>query len=325
MAHEFESGISIGETSWHGLEDNQQEEIRTIREALVEAGMTWIVGTEPMYRLLSDGAPEVVPTGKFTVRLSDNSILGHVGPDYKVVQIYEGFAPLQSLIDCGYMDISTCMSLRKGQKVLMCFKIKGEAQEVLPGDAVEGYFLACQGFDGKTSLFYIHTPIRVVCMNTLGMAINLRGELTDGYTRKGISFSHTANVDKRIEALKENFQTLASEFTKTIEAYRQTTRTQVNPTKFFEALLGIDLRREEAKAKGEEESRKNTRLLTKLMECYETQPGANFGAGSGWQAYNAVTYFTDHVRGRDENRLDNALFNSSAALKQKALVLALAA
>jgi hypothetical protein len=118
---------------------------------------------------------------------------------------------------------------------------------------------------------------------------------------------------------------MAGEFSQTIDAYRTLARKDLHPRKFFETLLGIEQRRAEAEAAGEEESGMGKRVLERLLESYETQPGREFAPGTAWQAYNAVTYFVDHKRGRDENRQDNSLFGAGAAPKRKALELVLAA
>ena len=53
--------------------------------------------------------------------------------------------------------------------------------------------------------------------------------------------------------------------------------------------------------------------------CYdalEVQPGAEFAAGTWWQAFNSVTYYTDHLQGRNsENRLHNQWFGYNQAKK----------
>lgn len=324
MAHEFETGLTVGDKSWHGLETNTQTEVATVVEALVMAGLDWIVDLQPIYRLLSDGTPVKVP-GAATVRTKDNTTLGVVGEDYRVVQNGDAFRPLQSLIDSGYMKIATAGSLRKGARVYMSCKLNAEAAEVFPGDLVEGYFLAYAGHDGRTRLSYKHTATRVVCANTLGIASRGDDSKDEGYSKSGIFFNHNSGINKQIEILQEQFGKMAGEFKSAVEMYRSMGRRQMDPVPFFEKLLGIEERRIAALAAGEEESGRGRFTMQKLLEAYETQPGKEFAAGTGWQAYNAVTYWVDHQRGRDENRKDNSLFGIGARIKNEALQLALAA
>jgi hypothetical protein len=56
------------------------------------------------------------------------------------------------------------------------------------------------------------------------------------------------------------------------------------------------------------------------LELVESQPGANFAPGSWWNAYNAVSYMTDHVMGRNqESRLTSAWYGLNKSTKVKAL------
>ena len=63
-----------------------------------------------------------------------------------------------------------------------------------------------------------------------------------------------------------------------------------------------------------------TNNAKRCMELVESQPGAEYAEGSWWQAFNSVTYFTDHVQGRNaENRLHSQWYGKNQPLKSKAL------
>jgi len=58
----------------------------------------------------------------------------------------------------------------------------------------------------------------------------------------------------------------------------------------------------------------------KATDVMDSQPGAEFGAGSWWQAFNAVTYLTDHKLGRSADaRLQSAWYGQNNTLKANAL------
>ena len=58
----------------------------------------------------------------------------------------------------------------------------------------------------------------------------------------------------------------------------------------------------------------------KAFEFLETQPGAEFGAGTWWQALNSVTYLTDHEMGREaDSRMTSAWFGANQTRKIKAV------
>ena len=65
------------------------------------------------------------------------------------------------------------------------------------------------------------------------------------------------------------------------------------------------------------------RITTNAKRCLEpveNQPGAEYAEGSWWQAFNSVTYFTDHVQGRSaENRLHSQWYGKNQPLKSKAI------
>ncbi len=60
------------------------------------------------------------------------------------------------------------------------------------------------------------------------------------------------------------------------------------------------------------------------MDNLESQPGAQYAEGSWWQAFNSVTYVTDHIQGRNEdNRLYSSWFGDNQSRKSNALKTAL--
>jgi len=66
-----------------------------------------------------------------------------------------------------------------------------------------------------------------------------------------------------------------------------------------------------------------SRTGERALEIVETQPGANFKPGSWWNAFNAVTYMTDHELGRsDDARASSSLFGANSRKKLDALDLA---
>jgi hypothetical protein len=55
-------------------------------------------------------------------------------------------------------------------------------------------------------------------------------------------------------------------------------------------------------------------------DVVETQPGAEFGKGTWWQAFNTVTYLSDHQLGRNvDTRLQSAWFGVNKDRKTTAL------
>lgn len=68
-----------------------------------------------------------------------------------------------------------------------------------------------------------------------------------------------------------------------------------------------------------------TRPAARVLDLVQAQPGADLADGTAWNAYNAVTYYVDHERGRGESSaVESSLFGQGSNLKQEALELALA-
>jgi hypothetical protein len=63
-----------------------------------------------------------------------------------------------------------------------------------------------------------------------------------------------------------------------------------------------------------------SRNARQSFDVLQSQPGAQFAEGSWWQAFNSVTYITDHVQGRNEdNRLYSSWFGGNQLRKKNAL------
>jgi phage/plasmid-like protein (TIGR03299 family) len=315
MSHEFETGFFVKDRAWHGL-GTVLPSPPTIGEALELAGLNWSVEGRPLF--LQSG--EEVETGhRAIVRNSDNRTLGVVGPSYTPVQNAQALAPFQPLVDAGLVDLEAAGSLRNGARVWILGKIRNAEAEVTPGDAVKGYLLFYNGHDGTLSASYQETAIRVVCMNTLSMAVGL------GETGKEarLKLRHTAGVGAQIDALTEQCRLLAGKFGDTIQTYRALAADHCpDPGGYFKKVLTLSgsmgkfhPREEPARsgltgaltlASREPAFDQGKRQLGRLLEIFETQPGADYARGSYWQAYNAVTYWIDHDRGRSDDTRQNA-------------------
>lgn len=319
MAHEFESGLTVGLESWHGLETNVQAPIGSVREALEIGAMNWTVSEEPVYRLADDGTPIRCADHKAIVRDSDKTTLGVVGKGFRPVQNVEAFSPFDALLESGLVSIDTAGSLREGKRVYMSCKISDQIAEVLPGDIVEGNLLCFNGHDGSLRLGYKRTATRVVCANTLKAAL--------GSGSDALMFHHRSGVDRQIDRLKEAFAKMGEAFTKDVDSFKAMASRSTDPREFFRGLLRATRKPVDPESPEDTEGEdKGHRTMAQLLEAYEVQPGRQFAPGTAWQAFNAVTYFVDHMRSRSkESGLNASWFGEGATLRAKAHELALAA
>lgn len=166
MSAEVENMFYVRETPWHGLGTMVQEALSS-EEALKTAGLDWMVNQSPAAVKLPDGSykdTEFI----FNCRNSDNSVLGIVSKMYKVVQNVEAFAFTDSLISTGEVKYETAGSLYGGKKVWLLAKMP---EHSILGDVHVPYILFANSHDGSSAVRVTMTNTRVVCQNTLNIAL----------------------------------------------------------------------------------------------------------------------------------------------------------
>jgi len=148
---------------WHGLGVCVEETLNS-QEALVAAGLDWNVIQRPLMTSTYDP----VPGYKANIRETDNSILGVVTDRYKVVQNQEAFAFTDALLGEG-VKYETAGSLNEGKRIWMLAKLPDKY--IMEGEQIEPYLVFSSSHDGSAAIKVCMTPIRVVCQNTLNLAI----------------------------------------------------------------------------------------------------------------------------------------------------------
>ena len=157
-----EQMFSVREKVWHGLGiilDNPP----TSEEALVAAGLNWNVVQEPIYKENGVGIPGYLAN----IRDSDGSVLGVVTKKYSIVQNREAFAFTDSLVDDG-LTWETAGSLRGGKTVWVLGKFP---DTMILDDKLEPYVCFTNTHDGTGAVRVCCTHTRVICNNTLNLAL----------------------------------------------------------------------------------------------------------------------------------------------------------
>jgi len=154
----------VREAPWHGLGVCVEEALSS-EEALRQSGLDWTVSQRPV---MSD---DFIPiTGyKANFRDTDNRLLGVVTDRYRIIQNREAFAFVDALLGEG-VRFETAGSLFDGRKVWMLAKLPNSY--TLNGEDIEPYLVFTNSHDGNGSIRVAMTPIRVVCQNTLNLALN---------------------------------------------------------------------------------------------------------------------------------------------------------
>lgn len=302
MPAAVESMVSVREVPWHRLGKVVDEQL-TAEEALVEAGLDWEVKRHPLY-IHVDGevAPVEVP-GKFaTVRMSDHKVLGAVGSAYRVLQNRDAFAFADGLVDDGSAKYETAGSLKGGRKVWMMMTLPQGVQ--IAGEDVDLYLALTNSHDGKSAVQVMVTPVRVVCQNTLNLAV--------ARATRTWAVRHVGSMDGRLEEARRALDMTFGYVEEFKELGEQLSNARFTGRQFARLVRDLTDREEEQEA---------------IIENYSDSPNLGNIRDTKWGAVNAVGEYYDWVRPQrsDEARFKNATTGVGRKARDRALELVLAA
>ena len=163
MAANVETMFYVGETPWHGL-GQEIDHCLTSEEAIKVAGLDWDVIPKPIY----DELGREISGYKVNQRSSDNKNLGIVINRYAIVQNRDAFAFTDALLGEG-VTYETAGSLASGKRVWMLAKMEGTT---LAEEKIDPYLVFTNSHDGTGAIRVAITPVRVVCQNTLNLALS---------------------------------------------------------------------------------------------------------------------------------------------------------
>ena len=304
MAHMVETMAYAGELPWHGLGEKVSNDL-TPAQMMEKAGVDWKVHEVESF-VEFDG--KRMPTGqKSLIRGTDGKILTNVGENWKPVQNETAFEFFSEFVLSGDMEMHTAGSLRDGQYVWALAKIK-ESFDVFGEDTVESYLLFSNPHVYGKSIDVRFTPIRVVCNNTLTLSLNQTA-------KNGVRIGHRTEFNA--DAVKETLGLAHEKFAQYKEMAEFLGSRKVNAEsliQYYYTVFPNNSRTEQPK-----EVNTYVDLSRNAKLCYdalEVQPGAEYAAGTWWQAFNSVTFVTDHVQGRNaDNRLHSQWFGQNQARK----------
>ena len=186
MTANVETMVYVREKPWHGL-GVRVEEAMTSSEALRLSGLDWTVTGLPVF---SQDGP-VIPGYKANTRDKDGSVLGIVGSKYSILQNKDAFEFTDALVGEG-MTYETAGSLRGGKQVWLLGKMP---DRYVVGDKVEPYICFTNAHDGTLAVRACMTPVRVVCNNTLNLALRT--------ATRAWSTPHKGNVQAKLQEARE--------------------------------------------------------------------------------------------------------------------------
>lgn len=303
MAHLLDSMAYKGETPWHGLG------LKINKEASIEgwinaAGLAWTAKELPVY--LESGVP--VPGYKALVRSDNGKALSIMSSRYKPVQPREIVEFYQDLTeDLGY-ELETAGSLKEGKKIWALAKTP-HSMSLLGHDKLDNYLLLATSLDGTLSTIAKPTTVRVVCNNTLSIAVK------DG--ESGIKTSHKTKFDpdkvKQALGLVKNSWEVFSEMSNTL-AKRKMSHDDV--LDFFGTVV---FKTDDPKKL---EKGINSTKGKQIIHAIQHSPGSSYDSakGTAWGLLNGLTNWLDYTASRNQdNRLNSAWFGQGAEIKQNAV------
>lgn len=259
---------------WHGLGTPVREAL-TSAEALKAAGLDWEVRSKSIF----DETGRPIPHYIRNARSSDNSTLGIVSGRYQIVQNKEAFEFTDSLIG-GEVRYETAGSLCDGRRVWLLAKIP-ETQ--ILGDKFENYVAFTNSHDGTGAVQACVTPIRVVCQNTLNLALNSAS--------RRWSTRHIGDLQSKLEEGRRALN-LAEVYLEQLAKQAETlVEIKVDEAKLewmFDQLYPVTAKDSARRAQNVSDMKNG------FFRCVNAPDLSQF-KGTAWGVINATTDFVDHV------------------------------
>ena len=321
MVANVETMAYAGQVPWHGL-GQQVDPSVDVDTMLVASGLDWKVLKKPMFHKMDDGELSGVPDFYALVRDKDNKSLGVCGKEYVPTQNKQALEFFRRWTEAGHMRLETAGALDGGRQMWALAKIE-DTFSLFKEDKVDGYLLLSSPHIWGKSLVVKFTPIRVVCQNTLTMAMNSGGESFRMPHRYefGTEMMKTAEEALGIARDKLGIFKRQAEVMATAkcdaQAYYRFLMKLFSPADFKQLDKNDELTIADL-----------NRNAYQVAAVLNNQPGARMKSSDGtwWGALNSLTYWVDHQSGRErDTALMAAWFGSKAKLKEQALELAFAA
>ncbi len=312
-----EEFYSAGSTPvWHRI-GQRVERALTSGAALRMAALDWKVDECPIFADLN-GEMSEIQSHKSIVRRDTKQVLGVVGRRYKPVQNEEAFEWLDGLIGSRQAIYETAGSIRSGALVWALVRLPGELRIRGTDDIVKPFILVCNAHDGSSSFRALSTNVRVVCSNTLTLALRNAGP-------DSIVVKHTESIHDRLADALEVLS-IAMTQARQFEGAMNTLATKKFKKRDFETFLDRVLGAESKSTDDVNEvtvSAARRNIVANFDHELQKLKGIEHSA---WAAFNAVSQYADWERpargaqGResDERRFASIMFGQGAELKRKA-------
>lgn len=277
MAANVEKMFYTRTAPWHGL-GTRVLEAPTSSAALSLAGLDWKVVQKPVFT--ADGL--FISGFKANVRDRDSQVLGVVSDRYKVVQNEDAFAFTDELLGEG-VTYETAGSLQNGRRTWILAKLP--QRYIIRGDEIDPYLVFMNSHDGTGAIKAAMTPVRVVCQNTLNLALST--------ARRSWSTIHTGDIHGKLQDARNTLlyaDRYMEALGKTIEELSLQKLSDRQVLEYIDALFPLP----------EDASEVRKKNLGKLKEDlklrYFEAPDLQHVGKNAYRFVNAVSDFATHAR-----------------------------
>ncbi|MGE0366975.1 MAG: DUF932 domain-containing protein [Phycisphaerales bacterium] len=307
MSHEVETMTYTNEVPWHGLGVSRPQGWANVIDMLKDAGLNWKVEKRPMVD--SEDHREI--PGHFQLRRSsDKRVLDVCGGRYIPTQNADVFKFFDGFVRAGKAKMETAGSLFGGRMVWALarlgstFKLKGK-------DEVRGYLLIGSPHQQGKSLIAKVVATRVVCNNTYTAALHEGGSV--------FRMNHRNEFDEdQMDRAKEVLGIARDQFGDFEDQAIKLQKKKMKREDVIRVFAPIFQPRMDVADLIKDFEEHASPRMELLLDVYERAPGAE--PGTAWGAFNAVTYFADHLASRTpDRRLGHAWMGKTAGQKDKVL------
>ena len=323
MAHRIhiENGrasmMYVGPPPWHG-HGQALDHPATAEEAISAASLDWEVEKQPLYAggegvaYRVDGKFAIVPKHKWGTE--ECPVFGIVGTDYTPLQNRDAFRFFDPIVGEGAAIYHTAGALGDGERIWILVKLPGSIK-VTGQDISEKYLLLSNSHDGESSVQIKFTPIRVVCWNTLTMA------LSKGPT---IRAAHTRDVHERLKHARLTLRLINDHYAKIEETFKRMAATQMTAARLKEYFTTVFP--DPSDSNDKQGQRRAVQNRDRAVHLFENGRGNRLSGvrGTLWAAYNGVAEFVDYrsTRRTQEEQLESIWFGDGYLLKARAFEIA---
>ena len=276
MAANVESMFYTRKKPWHGL-GVQVQEAPESKDALRLAGLDWKVYQREVY---TDSGIKIEGY-RANVRNTDNKVLGVVTERYKIVQNEEAFSFTDALLGKG-VRYETAGSLQEGKKVWLLARLPKEY--IISGEQISPYLVFSNSHDGSAAVRVAVTPIRVVCNNTLNLALST--------AKRSWAMVHTGNIKGKIHEAQETLfmaEYYMSKLGKEFEELKRQKLSERQVKEYIELLLPLEKTSSLVTAKNVKKLRDDLRA-----RYYDAPDLQDVGGNNAYRFINAVSDFATH-------------------------------